>query len=165
MQIDPQMTPQQPPDADTVWGMLKSALPIVVVTTCTGILYHIRDALKERTWKARWAVILVSASTGAALGPLAVSLLHQYMPDASCMVHLSLGCFFGAACPRWFETQLCKLLGLTRINLGRPEDINECRMNMTPEERARHADSCVFTPDRCGGACMSCPHRKEQPHA
>ena len=165
MQLDPQLTPQQPPDAKGLWDMIESALPVVLVTMCTAALYHIKDALKERTWKARWAIILVSASTGAAIGPIAVSLLHQYMPEVSCMVHLSLGCFIGTVCPRWFEARLCKWLGYKRINLGNPGDINECRMTMTPEERAQHADSCVFTPDRCGGACMSCPHRKEHHHA
>ena len=42
--------------------------------------------------------------------------------------------------------------------------VKEYYNDMTPEERARHADTCVFTPDRCGGACMHCPHR-EQHHA
>lgn len=161
MQLDPQLTPQQPPDANSLWDMIVRALPVVFVTMCTAALYHIKDALKERTWKARWTVILVSASTGAALGPIAVSLLHQYMPDVSCMVHLSLGCFIGTVCPRYFESKLCEKLGLTKTNLRDRNDLNECRMTLTPEERARHADSCPFEPDRYEGRCLQCPHRKQ----
>lgn len=160
MALDPQLTPQQPPDADSLWDMIVSALPVVLVSMCTAALYHIKDALKERSWKARWAVILVSASTGAALGPIAVSFAHQYMTDVSCTVHLAMGCFVGAACPRWLESRMCKLLGLDRVNLKDSNDIDECRQTMTPEERAHHADTCPFEPDRCGGACMHCPHRK-----
>lgn len=160
MAIDPQLAPQQPPDADSVWEMIKSALPVVIVAACTGALYHIQDALKERTWKARWAVILVSASTGAALGPIAVSLAHEYLPEVSHMTHLAIGCFIGAACPQLVQTLLRKKLGLSTLNLGKTEDINTCRMTMTPEQRAVHANTCVFTPDRCGGACMQCPHRE-----
>lgn len=161
MQIDPQLTPQQTPDADTFWAMIKNVLPVVVVAACTGALYHIKDALKERTWKARWAVILVSASTGAALGPIAVSLAHEYLPNLSHMAHLAIGCFAGAACPRLVESGLCKLFGLDRVNLRDRNDINDCRMTMTPEERAHHADTCPFEPDRCGGKCLQCPHRQE----
>ena len=160
MALDPQLTPQQPPDADSLWDMIVSALPVVLVSMCTAALYHIKDALKERSWKARWAVILVSASTGAALGPIAVSLAHEYLPEVSHMTHLAIGCFIGAACPQLVQTLLRKKLGLSTLNLSKTEDINTCRMTMTPEQRAVHADTCVFTPDRCGGACMQCPHRE-----
>ena len=162
MQLDPQMTPQQPPSADSLWDMIVAAMPVVLVSMCTAALYHIKDALKERTWKARWTVILVSASTGAALGPIAVSLAHEYMPGVSCMVHLSMGCFIGAACPRWLESRMCKLLGLDRVNMKDSNDIDDCKQHMTPEECAQHADSCPFEPDRYGGACMHCPHRKHK---
>lgn len=162
MQLDPQMTPQQPPDAGSIWKMIENVLPVVLVSMCTAALYHIKDALKERTWKARWTVILVSASTGAALGPIAVSLAHEYMPGVSCMVHLSMGCFIGAACPRWLESRMCKLLGLDRINMKDSNDIDDCKQHMTPEERAHHADSCPFEPDRYEGRCMQCPHRQHK---
>ena len=162
MQLDPQLTPQQPPSADSLWDMIVAAMPVVLVSMCTAALYHIKDALKERTWKARWAVILVSASTGAALGPIAVSLAHEYMPGVSCMVHLSMGCFIGAACPRWLESRMCKLLGLDRVNMKDSNDIDDCKQHMTPEERAHHADTCPFEPDRYEGRCMQCPHRKER---
>lgn len=161
MQIDPQLTPQQPPDAHSLWDMIESALPVVLVTMCTAALYHIKDALRERTWKARWAVILVSASTGAALGPIVVTLAHQYMTGVSCTVHLAIGCFLGAAGPRGVESIMCKWLGLDRINLRDRNDIDDCKQHMTPEERARHADSCPFEPDRYEGRCMQCPHRKQ----
>ena len=161
MQLDPQLTPQQPPSADSLWDMIVAAMPVVLVSMCTAALYHIKDALKERTWKARWAVILVSASTGAALGPIVVSLAHEYMPGVSCMVHLSMGCFIGAACPRWLESRMCKLLGLDRVNMKDSNDIDDCKQHMTPEECAQHADSCPFEPDRYGGRCLQCPHRKQ----
>ena len=161
MQLDPQLTPQQPPSADSLWDMIVAAMPVVLVSMCTAALYHIKDALKERTWKARWAVILVSASTGAALGPIAVSLAHEYLPGVSCMVHLSIGCFIGTVCPRYFETKFCEWAGLTRVNLKDRNDIDDCKQLMTPEERARHADSCPFEPDRYGGRCLQCPHRKQ----
>lgn len=160
MQLDPQLTPQQSPNAETFWEMIWNVLPVVVAAACTGALYHIRDALKERTWKARWAVILVSASTGAALGPIAVSLAHEYLPELSHMTHLAIGCFIGAACPRLAETGLCKLMGLDRVNLKDSKDIDDCKQLMTPEERARHADTCPFESDRYEGRCMQCPHRK-----
>ena len=160
MQLDPQLTPQQPPSADSLWDMIVAAMPVVLVSMCTAALYHIKDALKERTWKARWAVILVSASTGAALGPIAVSLAHEYLPGLSHMTHLAIGCFFGAACPRYFEGRMCKLLGLDRINLRDSKDIDDCKQLMTPEERAQHADTCPFEPDRYGGRCLQCPHRQ-----
>ena len=159
MQIDPQLTPQQTPDADTFWAMIKNILPVIVVAACTGALYHIKDALKERTWKARWAVILVSATTGATLGPLAVTLAHEYLPGLSHMTHLIIGCFMGAACPRLVESGLCKLFGLDRVNLKDSKDIDDCKQLMTPEERAQHADSCPFESDRYGGKCLSCSHR------
>lgn len=145
--------------------MIENVLPVVLVSMCTAALYHIKDALKERTWKARWTVILVSASTGAALGPIAVSLAHEYMPGVSCMVHLSMGCFIGAACPRWLESRMCKLLGLDRVNMKDSNDIDDCKQHMTPEERAHHADTCPFEPDRYGGKCLHCPHREEHDHA
>ena len=164
MALDPQLTPQQPPDADSLWDMIVSALPVVLVSMCTATLYHIKDALKERSWKARWAVILVSASTGAALGPIAVSLAHEYLPGVSCMVHLSIGCFIGTVCPRYFETKFCEWAGLTRVNLRDSKDIDDCKQLMTPEERARHADTCPFESDRYEGRCMQCPHRQHRQH-
>ena len=162
MQLDPQLTPQQPPDADSIWEMFKSALPVVFVSMCAATLYHIQDALKERTWRARLAVILVSASTGAVIGPIGVSFAHEYFPNYSHMSHLAFGCFFGAACPQALRIALCKLFGISHTNLNDPNDIDDCKQLMTPEERARHADSCPFEPDRYGGACMHCPHRKHK---
>ncbi len=162
MALDPQLTPQQPPNADSLWDMIVSALPVVFVSMCTATLYHIKDALKERSWKARWAVILVSASTGAAIGPIAVSIAHEYLPNLSHMTHLAIGCFFGAACPRWFEGWVCKLFGLDRVNLRDSNDIDDCKQHMSPEQRARHADSCPFEPDRYGGKCLSCPNKQHK---
>lgn len=161
MQLDPQLTPQQPPDADSIWEMFKSALPVVFVSMCAATLYHIQDALKERTWRARLAVILVSASTGAVIGPIGVSFAHEYFPSYSHMSHLAFGCFLGAACPQALRIALCKLFGISHTNLNDPNDIDDCKQLMTPEERARHADTCPFEPDRYEGRCMQCPHRKQ----
>ena len=164
MQVDPQL-PHNTPDAATFWELFKSLLPPIVLSFLMGTLLHVQDAFKERTWKGRLIVLTIYASTAAAVGPMAMVGVHELFPNHSHMSHMMAGCAVGAICPQLFVSWFRRKAKQVIINLGDPNDVDSCRQGMTPEERARHADACPFTPDRCGGACMSCPHRKEHHHA
>lgn len=165
MQIDPQQTPdiEAVKQAATKWGLVAS------MGAFFGLLWHVADAFKERTWTQRLIALMCSSCAGAVAGPSAIILVTAaaaYFGVAlSLDTRLAIGCIGAGLGSKLLDTGITILKGWSKTNLRKPEDIKEYYNDMTPEERARHADTCVFTPDRCGGACMHCPHREEHHHA
>ncbi len=151
--------PQNTNDTGNILCLFLKWFPYAIAAAIGGILYHIGDACRERTWIQRLTTILVSGCTGAFIGPLAAIAAHDYLPDKSCELHLAIGFAAAAAGPQgaWVLLRLFKKRSI--VELGNPLDIASYKEGMSAEERARHADSCPFDPDRCGGACMSCEHR------
>lgn len=150
----------QTPDAGTFWAFIKSLLPVALLCFCLGVIYHVADACRERTWLQRLTVLAVSGCVGMALGPIVMILAHEFLPDHSHIFHMVLGCSVASMGPQAALMFLKKIRKLTTLNLGDANDIDDCKQLMTPEERARHADTCPFESDRYEGRCMSCPHRK-----
>lgn len=157
MQVDPQL-PHNTPDAATFWELFKSLLPPIVLNFLMGMLLHVRDAFKERTWKGILIVLTIYASAAAAVGPMVMVGAHELFPNHSHMSHMMAGCAVGAICPQLFASWFRRKAKQFIINLDDPNDIDSCRQGMTPEERARHANTCPFESDRYEGRCMQCPH-------
>lgn len=158
MQIDPQ---NQSDATDLVYTFAKW-LPFAVAAALASIFYHLGDACKERNWKQRSIALLISGCAGAVIGPTASIVAHHFAPDSPCDFHLAIG--FGAAAmgPQGLFMFIRRLKELLIVKLSDRQDIDQCRQQMSAEERAKHADNCPFEEDRCDGACMQCPHRKEQ---
>lgn len=161
MQIDPQQTPDIGAVKETAWRWAY----IAGLGGLFGMLWHMADAFKERTWTQRLIALLCSTCAGAAAGPTAIILataVAAYFGFAlSLDTKLAIGCVFAGMGSKFLDIGITFLKGWSKANLAKPEDIEECRRTMTPEQRARHADTCVFTPDRCKGRCLQCPHRKD----
>ena len=160
MQIDPQQTPDIGAVKETAYRWAY----IAGLGGLFGLLWHVADAFKERTWTQRFIALLCSSCAGAVAGPTAMILFTAVAAHwglaLSLDTKLAIGCVFAGMGGKLLDMLVTILKKWSKVNLGKPEDINECRMCMSPEQRAIHADTCVFTPDRCGGACMKCPHRK-----
>lgn len=156
---------QQSSGMGDFWAYMKTLAPLAGLCTLLGMLYHLSDACKERNWIQRLTVIVVAGAGGAVAGPLATIFAHELLPNYSHLCHMAIGCSIGSMGPQAALMLARKVRKLTLLNLGDANDINDCRLTLSPEERARHADACPFTPDRCGGACMQCPHREEHHHA
>lgn len=161
MQIDPQLTPPELPDPGKIKEVWHRWLMLGMFGAIVGILAHVQDACKERTWKQRLTVLLTSGCMGYIAMPIGTVLAPMFKPDISIDAQMAIGCVFsamgGALLPmanRW-------LIKASPIKLDDRNDIDDCKQHMTPEERAQHADSCPFEPDRYEGRCMQCPHRKQ----
>ena len=167
MQIDPSQTP----DIEAVKETATRWASIAGLGGLFGLLWHVADAFKERTWTQRLVALLCSTCVGAVAGPSGIILVTAaaaYFGLAlSLDTKLAIGCVSAGFGSKLLDIGITILKGWSKANLRKPEDIEECRETMTPEQRAIHADTCVFTPDRCGGACMQCPHRqrKDESHA
>lgn len=165
MQIDPQQTPDIGAVKETAYRWAY----IAGLGGLFGLLWHVADAFKERTWTQRLVALLCSTCAGTVAGPSGIILVTAaaaYFGLAlSLDTKLAIGCVFAGLGSKLLDIGITIIKGWSKANLRKPEDIEECRETMTPEQRAIHADTCVFTPDRCGGACMHCPHRKEHHHA
>lgn len=162
MQIDPQQTPdiEAVKQAAYKWGVIAGMGGLF------GLLWHVADAFKERTWTQRLVALLCSTCAGAVAGPVAIILAtavsaYFFGLALSLDTKLAIGCVGAGMGSKLLDIWITVAKNWSKTNLSKPEEIEECRQHMTPEQRARHADTCVFTPDRCGGACMHCPHRKE----
>ena len=151
--------PQNTNDANGMICTLFKWLPYAIAAAIGSMLYHIGDACRERTWMQRLTTLLVSGCTGAFLGPLAAIVAHDALPEKACELHLAIGFAAAAAGPQGLWMLLRWRSKKSIVELGNPMDIASCKEGMSAEERARHADSCPFDVDRCGGACMSCEHR------
>ena len=161
MQIDPQQTPDIGAVKETAYRWAY----IAGLGGLFGLLWHVADAFKERTWTQRLIALLCSTCAGAAAGPtviiLATAVAAYFGFALSLDTKLAIGCVGAGMGSKLLDIGITFIKGWSKANLRKPADIEECRRGMSPEERAIHADTCVFTPDRCGGACMHCPHRKE----
>ena len=165
MQIDP----QQAPDIEAVkqaaykWGL------IGILGAGFAILWHMADAFRERTWGERVAVLVASACAGAAAGPSAIIFstwfAERFNEALSVDLKLAIGCVCAGLGSKLLDTLIVYGKRWYKGSLDDTESLNESRQHMTPEQRAHHADTCVFTPDRCGGRCLQCPHREEHHHA
>lgn len=165
MQIDP----QQAPDIEAVkqaaykWGL------IGILGAGFATLWHMADAFKELTWGERVTVLVASACAGAVAGPsgmiFSTWFAERFNESLSVDLKLAIGCVCAGLGSKLLDTLIVYGKRWYKGSLNSTEDLNERRMSMTPEERAHHANTCVFTPDRCGGACMHCPHREEHHHA
>lgn len=161
MQIDPMQTP----DPEAVKQTAYRWAVIAGMGGFFGLLWHAADVFKERTWTQRFIALICSTCAGAAAGPSAIILcttVAAYFGFAlSLDTKLAIGCVFAGMGSKVLDIGITFLKNWSKANLAKPEDIADCRQRMTPEQRARHADTCVFTPDRCKGHCMQCPHRQE----
>ncbi len=162
MQIDPQQTPDIGAVKETAWRWAY----IAGLGGLFGMLWHMADVFKERTWTQRLIALLCSTCAGAAAGPVAIILVtavaaHFFGLALSLDTKLAIGCVGAGMGSKFLDIGITFLKGWSKANLRKPEDIEECRRTMTPEQRAQHADTCVFTPDRCKGRCLQCPHRKQ----
>lgn len=163
MQIDPQQTPDIGAVKETAWRWAY----IAGLGGLFGMLWHMADAFKERTWTQRLIALLCSTCAGAAAGPVAIILVtavaaHFFGLALSLDTKLAIGCVGAGMGSKLLDIGITVAKNWSKTNLSKPEDIEECRRTMTPKQRAVHADTCVFTPDRCGGACMKCPHRNNK---
>ena len=152
----------QTPDAGTFWEFIKSLLPVALLCFCLGVVNHIADACKERNWLQRLTVLLVSGFVGMACGPMVTILAHEFLPDHSHIFHMTIGCAVASMGPQAALMWLKRIRKLTTVNLGDATDIDDCKQHMSPEQRARHADSCPFESDRYGGKCLSCPNKQHK---
>ena len=75
-------------------------------------------------------------------------------PEAQIGVVMIVGSLGAETIKQW----LLKKLGLAVIDLKNPQDINEVRETMTPEQRKEHAERCPFRKKECTdrkcGACI-----------
>ena len=150
---------QQTSDMGDFWAYMKTLAPLAGLCTRLGMPYHLSDACKERNWIQRITVIVVAGAGGAVAGPLATIFAHELLPDWSHLAHMAIGCGIGSMGPQAALVIARKVRKMTTLDLGDANDIDDCKQLMTPEERARHADTCPFESDRYEGRCMSCPHR------
>lgn len=164
MQLDPQQPPQIDPDA-----LKNSALRLAQIAGLGGffgLLWHLADAFKQRNWTQRMIVLLSAACIGAVAGPTLIILASWIASYYGGIVlptdvKLAIGCVAAGMGSSLLDMAIATLKRWQRVRLDDPEDIDSYRQNMSPEQRARHADTCVFSPDRCGGACLKCPHRSQ----
>lgn len=143
-------------------GVVKGTWPLVCIAGAIALasaFHQLKRGYKQRTLGQKAATVFLNAVLTTSLAVGCVLLLPLAMPDvtpemqvAGAVVLAGLG---GETVKQW----ILKRLGLSVVDLMNPDDINDIRKTMTPEERAHHADTCPFEPDRCGGKCMQCPHR------
>ena len=153
---------QQTSGMGDFWAYIQTLTPLAGLCAILGALYHLSDACKERNWVQRFTVIVVAGAGGAVAGPIATMFAHELLPTWSHLAHMAIGCAIGSMGPQAALVLARKVRKMTTLDLGDPGDIGDCKQLMTPEERARHADTCPFESDRYEGWCMQCPHRKER---
>lgn len=155
-----QFQPQNTHDADSIIAVFKAGLPLGFLGLVVGVIWHIAEVCHERTWGQRAAVILTSGAFGLVIGPIAFHLVPLFLPDATLSTSMAICCLVAAMGPQGMTMLLRFLKGCSIVTLKSPEDIEEERKRLTPEERAIHADNCPFEKDRYAGACITCPCSK-----
>lgn len=154
--MPPQIQPQGTHDMDSIIDVIKAGLPLGILGLVVGILWHIAEICHERTWSQRLAVMLTSGAFGLVVGPVAFHLMPLVLPSASLSTCMAVSCMVAAMGPQGMSMLMRFLKGASIVTLKNPDDIEEERKQLSPKERAVHADSCPFEEDRYGGACKNC---------
>ena len=99
------------PDVSTLLTMLEKWGYVGFIGSVISVLWHIADACKEDNWMQRATVLIVSASTGFVIAPIAWFLTPVFFGNASAEFTLSVACVAAATGTQSLNMFMRKLKG------------------------------------------------------
>lgn len=140
--------------------VLKNTWPLVVLAVSIAFastLYQLKRGYKQRTLAQQVVTVVANTIITSSVAMGCALLLPVVLPVATPEAQMGVVMIVGSLGAETIKQWLLKKLGLSVIDLNNPQEINEVRETMTPEQRKAHVEQCPFRKEECKGHnCSSC---------
>lgn len=140
--------------------VLKNTWPLVVLAVSIAFastLYQLKRGYKQRTLAQQVVTVVANTIITSSVAMGCALLLPVVLPVATPEAQMGVVMIVGSLGAETIKQWLLKKLGLSVIDLKNPQEINEVRETMTPEQRKAHVEHCPFRKKECKGhSCSSC---------
>lgn len=141
-------------------AVMKNTWPLVALSVSVAFastLYQLKRGYKQRTFAQRVVTVVANTIITSSVAMGCALLLPVVCPAATPEAQIGVVMIVGSLGAETIKQWLLKKLGLSVIDLKNPQEINEVREAMTPEQRKAHVERCPFRKEECKNHnCSSC---------
>ena len=141
-------------------AVMKNTWPLValyVSVAFASTLYQLKRGYKQRTLAQQIVTVVANTVITSSVAMGCALLLPVVFPVSTPEAQIGVVMIVGSLGAETIKQWLLKKLGLSVIDLKNPQEINEVRETMTPEQRKAHVEHCPFRKEECKGHnCSSC---------
>lgn len=141
-------------------AVMKNTWPLVALSVSVAFastLYQLKRGYKQRTLAQQIVTVVANTIITSSVAMGCALLLPVVFPVATAEAQIGVVMIVGSLGAETIKQWLLKKLGLSVIDLKNPQEINEVRETMTPEQRKAHVEHCPFRKEECKGHnCSSC---------
>lgn len=141
--------------------VIKDSWPLIVLSVSVAFastLYQLKRGYKQRTFAQQVVTVVANTIITSSVAMGCALLLPVVCPVSTPEAQIGVVMIVGSLGAETIKQWLLKKLGLSVIDLKNPQEINEVRETMTPEQRKEHAERCPFRKEECKdrkcGACI-----------
>lgn len=148
-------------------GVIKGIWPLVVLGGLVALISAVRQikaGYRQRTFAQRVATVLMNAAMTTAMAVSCAMLVSFLIPDATPKMQIAVCVAAAGLGSETIKVWMHRKLGLHVVDLMDPNDINDIRCRMSPEQRRLHVSQCPFKHDECARHCDVCKNIKEAGH-
>lgn len=141
-------------------AVMKNTWPLVALSVSVAFastLYQLKRGYKQRTLPQQIVTVVANTIITSSVAMGCAFLLPVVLPAATPEAQIGVVMIVGSLGAETIKQWLLKKLGLSVIDLKNPQEINEVRETMTPEQRKAHVEQCPFRKEECRDRkCGSC---------
>ena len=141
-------------------AVMKNTWPLVALSVSVAFastLYQLKRGYKQRTFYQQVVTVVANTIITSSVAMGCALLLPVVFPVATPEAQMGVVMIVGSLGAETIKQWLLKKLGLSVIDLKNPQEINEVRETMTPEQRKAHVERCPFRKEECKNHnCSSC---------
>lgn len=148
-------------------SVIKGVWPLVALSWIVALLFtlgQLKRGYRQRTIWQTIAMILLNSAMTAAMAVSCAMLLSSFLPNLTPEAQIGICVAAAGLGAESLKAMLYKKLHLHVVDLMDPNDINDIRCRMTPEQRRMHVEQCPFKGDECSKHCDMCKAIKEVNH-
>lgn len=140
-------------------SVIKGVWPLVALSWIVALLFtlgQLKRGYRQRTIWQTIAMILLNSAMTSAMAVSCAMLLSSFLPNLTLEAQVGICVAAAGLGAESLKAMLYKKLHLHVVDLMDPEDINDIRCRMTPEQRLLHVSRCPFKADECHKHCEVC---------
>lgn len=141
-------------------AVMKNTWPLAALSVSVAFastLYQLKRGYKQRTLAQQIVTVVANTIIASSVAMGCAFLLPVVFPVATAEAQIGVVMIVGSLGAETIKQWLLKKLGLSVIDLKNPQEINEVRETMTPEQRKAYVEQCPFRKEECRDSkCGSC---------
>lgn len=141
-------------------AVIKDSWPLITLSVSVAFastLYQLKRGYKQRTFAQQVVTVVANTIITSSVAMGCALLLPVVCPVSTPEAQIGVVMIVGSLGAETIKQWLLKKLGLYVIDPKNPQEINEVRETMTPEQRKEHVERCPFRKEECKDRkCTSC---------